>query len=247
MEEYYALTNKIYEYQSNEWEYAVMAAIATFNLPYVSKDNKKSNIKTRKVSKEMIVDALNVNINRHKRKQNIDKVDLALTSLCEKGIIEVAVTEHKGSNKKYQFTQVVNEKGSFQGFAFIYCDEIERMFDIEKDSDRIKSIACYVSIIQRFFREVEVKNKASFNWVKQYERHINFETIESIGRKYGRDRRSVIRSLEILKDAQVLEVVKVKLSTKEEKYLISRYVDKSVLNSYIHEKISCGDYLSKIF
>ena len=52
--EYYSITNKLYNLQdANEFDYAVMATLATFNYPFVSDDNGKTTeikIKPFKVS-----------------------------------------------------------------------------------------------------------------------------------------------------------------------------------------------------
>ena len=241
MKPYYAITKKIYGLeQANEWDYATLAAIATFNYPFVIEDEKVTEIKVQPFSADDIMSRLRLDSKNKQR--HITKIEASIDKLEKAGAIKIS----RKHNDLYFLSQVISyeskdNNGETVGFANVLAQEFFNVFEIQRTNDRIQAVALYVSINQRIFRE----NKKAMT--ADYARYCNWETLENLGKKYGRSRTVVLKSLKHLQIVKAISfaVVKMENKNKEEsnlKYVMSRYDNNNQLNSYVSEKKSEGLY-----
>jgi hypothetical protein len=76
------------------------------------------------------------------------------------------VVKSDGRENTFITKQVIDVKGQHTGFASINADEyFNIVLKIEKDAEKVKALACYVSIIQRIFKQAkdELAKQAKFN------------------------------------------------------------------------------------
>lgn len=241
MKPYYAITKKIYGLeQANEWDYATLATIATFNYPFVTEDEKVTEIKVQPFSTDDIMSRLRFD-NKNK-KRYIEKIEVAIDKLEKHGVVKV----NRKHNDLYFLSQVISyeskdNNGETVGFANVLAQEFFNICEIQRTNDRIQAVALYVSINQRIFRE----NKKAMT--ADYARYCNWETLENLGKKYCRSRTVVLKSLKQLQIVKAVSfaIVKMENKNKEEsnlKYVMSRYDNNNQLNSYVSEKKSEGLY-----
>lgn len=241
MKPYYAITKKIYGLeQANEWDYATLAAIATFNYPFVIEDEKVTEIKVQPFSADDIMSRLRLDSKNKQR--HITKIEASIDKLEKAGAIKIS----RKHNDLYFLSQVISyeskdNNGETVGFANVLAQEFFNICEIQRTNDRIQAVALYVSINQRIFRE----NKKAMT--ADYARYCNWETLENLGKKYGRSRTVVLKSLKHLQIVKAVSfaVVKMENKNKEEsnlKYVMSRYDNNNQLNSYVSEKKSEGLY-----
>ena len=241
MKPYYAITKKIYGLeQANEWDYATLAAIATFNYPFVIEDEKVTEIKVQPFSADDIM--LRLRLDSKNKQRHITKIEASIDKLEKAGAIKIS----RKLDDLYFISQIISyeskdNNGETVGFANVLAQEFFNICEIQRTNDRIQAVALYVSINQRIFRE----NKKAMT--ADYARYCNWETLENLGKKYGRSRTVVLKSLKHLQIVKAVSfaVVKIENKNKEEsnlKYVMSRYDNNNQLNSYVSEKKSEGLY-----
>ena len=242
MKPYYAITKKIYGLeQENEWDYATLAAIATFNYPFVIEDEKVTEIKVQPFSADDIM--LRLRLDSKNKQRHITKIEASIDKLEKAGAIKIS----RKLDDLYFISQIISYKSSADnngetvGFANVLAQEFFNICEIQRTNDRIQAVALYVSINQRIFRE----NKKAMT--ADYARYCNWETLENLGKKYGRSRTVVLKSLKHLQIVKAISfsVVKMENKNKEEsnlKYVMSRYDNNNQLNSYVAEKKKDGLY-----
>ena len=241
MKPYYSITKKIYGLeQANEWDYATLATIATFNYPFVIEDEKVTEIKVQPFSADDIMSRLRLDSKNKQR--HITKIEASIDKLEKAGAIKIS----RKLDDLYFISQIISyeskdNNGETVGFANVLAQEFFNICEIQRTNDRIQAVALYVSINQRIFRE----NKKAMT--ADYARYCNWETLENLGKKYGRSRTVVLKSLKHLQIVKAISfaVVKMENKNKEEsnlKYVMSRYDNNNQLNSYVSEKKSEGLY-----
>lgn len=248
--EYYSITNKLYSLQNaNEFDFSIMATLATFNYPFVSDDNgKTTEIKIKPFKVSDIYNALSFSNANRNRKFIHSKIEKSIIKLAKADIIQIdEVLKSDGRENTFIAKQIVDAKGQFTGFASINADEyFNVVLRINKDGEKIKALACYVSIIQRIFKTAkdELAKQAKFN-ISSLNYYINWESQETIGNKYGMGRKAVAKSIDLLVEVEAIASKKVKLkgkSNKEEKLIFSKYSDAEKLDLYVQEQIEKGEY-----
>ena len=173
----------------------------------------------------------------------MSKIEASIDKLEKAGVIKI----NRKHNDLYFISQIISYKSSADnngetvGFANVLAQEFFNICEIQRTNDRIQAIALYVSINQRIFRE----NKKTMT--ADYARYCNWETLENLGKKYGRSRTVVLKSLKHLQIVKAVSfaVVKMENKNKEEsnlKYVMSRYDNNNQLNSYVAEKKKDGLY-----
>ncbi len=250
--EYYSITNKLYSLKdANHYDYAVMSAVATFNYPFVtdSEDEKVTEIKVQPFTITDIASRLKLS-NTKNVKVNNDKIEQSLKKLMKAEVLKVVeVVKSEGKENTFILKQNVDLSGQFTGFASIVADEFFNItLKIEKDSDRIKALACYVSIVQRIFKTAKRTKQANFNWENTLTYFVNWESQENIGGKYGMSRKAVAKSIELLVEVEAIaiKVVKQKNGGKEVKSIYSKFSDRDELNDYVKLMIEQGEYKKEI-
>ena len=246
MKPYYSITNTIFNNKDmNEWDYATLVAIACNNLPFVSDaDSKTTEIETSYVAVETLLDTLK--IENDNRKRNRDKINESLKKLAKASVVKVVDVKEIAKRKYFKFSQEVSKTGTNQGFSSIIAEEFEKIaFGIEKVTDKVKALACYVSIAHRIFRATKTEKDANFNWSSNLSNFICWDTLETIGNNYNMSRKAVSKSIELLVSVDAIASKKVKLkgkSNKEEKLIFSKYSDAEKLDMYVSEQIEKGEY-----
>ena len=246
MKPYFSITNTIFNNKDmNEWDYATLVAIACNNLPFVSDaDSKTTEIETSYVSVETLIDTLK--IENDNRKRNRDKINESLKKLAKASVVKVVDVKEIAKRKYFKFSQEVSKTGANQGFSSITAEEFEKIaFGIEKVTDKVKALACYVSIAHRIFRATKTEKDANFNWSSNLSNFICWDTLETIGNNYNMSRKAVSKSIELLVEVEAIAIKKVKLrgkSNKEEKLIFSKYSDAEKLDLYVQEQIEKGEY-----
>lgn len=245
--EYYSITNKLYSLtDANHFDYAVMATLATFNYPFVTNDKTTEEIKLQPFSVVDIANRLRLNQTRNV-KINANKIKESIVKLAKANIIQIdEVVKSDGRENTFITKQVIDVKGQFTGFASINADEyFNIVLKIEKDAEKVKALACYVSIIQRIFKQAkdELAKQAKFN-IGSLNYYINWESQESIGNKYGMSRKAVSKSIELLVEVEAIAIkaIKQKNAGKEVKYIYTKYSDAEKLDLYVQEQIENGEY-----
>ncbi len=247
--EYYSLTNKLYSLKNaNEFDYAVMATLATFNYPFVSDDNgKTTEIKIKPFKVSDIYNALSFSNSNRNRKFIHSKIEKSIVKLAKANVIKIDdVVKSDGRENTFIAKQIVDVKGQFTGFASINADEyFNIVLKINKDGEKIKALACYVSIIQRIFKKAkdELAKQAKFN-ISSLNYYINWESQETIGIKYGMGRKAVAKSIELLAEVEAIAIkeVRQKGKAKEIKNVYSKFADKDKLDMYVSEQLENGEY-----
>ena len=241
MKPYYSLTKKIYGLQdATEWDYATLATIATFNYPFITEDEKATEIKVQPFSADDIMSRLRLDSKNKQR--HITKIEASIDKLEKAGAIKIS----RKLDDLYFISQIISyeskdNNGETVGFANVLAQEFFNICEIQRTNDRIQAVALYVSINQRIFRE----NKKAMT--ADYARYCNWETLENLGKKYCRSRTVVLKSLKHLQIVKAVSfaIVKMENKNKEEsnlKYVMSRYDNNNQLNSYVSEKKSEGLY-----
>lgn len=242
MKPYYAISKKVYGLeQATEWDYAVMATLATYNYPFVTDDEKVTEIKVQPFSINDVMSRLRLDSKNKQR--HMSKIEASIDKLEKAGVIKI----NRKLDDLYFISQIISYKSSADnngetvGFANVLAQEFFNICEIQRTNDRIQAIALYVSINQRIFRE----NKKAMT--ADYARYCNWETLENLGKKYGRSRTVVLKSLKHLQIVKAVSfaVVKMENKNKEEsnlKYVMSRYDNNNQLNSYVAEKKKDGLY-----
>ena len=248
MKPYYSITNKIYSLQdANHFDYAVMATLATFNYPFVTNDKTTEEIKIQPFSVVDIANRLRLNHTRNV-KVNANKIKESIVKLAKENIIEIDdVVKSDGRENTFVAKQIVDVKGQHTGFASVTSDEyFNIVLKIEKDAEKIKALACYVSIIQRIFKQAkdELAKQAKYN-ISSLNYYVNWESQENIGNKYGMGRKAVAKSIELLAEVEAIAIkeVRQKSKGKEIKNVYSKFADKEKLDMYVQEQIANGEYL----
>lgn len=247
--EYYSITNKLYSLQNaNEFDFSMMATLATFNYPFVSDDNgKTTEIKIKPFKVSDIYNALSFSNANRNRKFIHSKIEKSIIKLAKADIIQIdEVLKSDGRENTFIAKQIVDAKGQFTGFASINADEyFNVVLRINKDGEKIKALACYVSIIQRIFKTAkdELAKQAKFN-ISSLNYYINWESQETIGNKYGMGRKAVAKSIELLVEVEAIAIkeVRQKGKAKEIKNVYSKFADKDKLDMYVSEQIEKGEY-----
>lgn len=245
--EYYSITNKLYSLtDANHFDYAVMATLATFNYPFVTNDKTIEEIKIQPFSVVDIANRLRLNHTRNV-KVNANKIKESIVKLAKENVIKIEeVIKSDGRENTFITKQVIDVKGQFTGFASINADEyFNIVLKIEKDAEKIKALACYVSIIQRIFKKAkdELAKQAKFN-ISSLNYYINWESQETIGNKYGMGRKAVAKSIELLVSVEAIAIkeVRQKGKAKEIKNVYSKFADKEKLDMYVQEQLENGEY-----
>ncbi len=246
--EYYSITNKLYGLQdATEWDFATLATIATFNYPFVTEDEKVTEIKVKPFKVADVYNALNISNASRNKKATYTKIENAIVKLAKADIIEIDdVVKSDGRENTFITKQVIDVKGQFTGFATITADEyFNIVLKIEKDAEKVKALACYVSIIQRIFKQAkdELAKQAKYN-ISSLNYYINWESQETIGNKYGMSRKAVSKSIELLVEVEAIAIkaIKQKGAGKEVKYIYTKHSDKDKLDMYVLEQLENGEY-----
>lgn len=247
MKPYYSITNGIFDLENtNEWDYATLVAISCANIPFVTDDTKTTKIETTYVSVKMLLEFLKIEDDN--RNRNKTKIEESIVKLGKAGIINIISTKEIHNNKYFKLEQVVAANGQNQGFSSIVVEELENIcMGIEKSLEKVKALATYISIIHRIFKATKLKKEANFNSVSTLSNFICWDTLESIGSNFNKNRKSVsiyINQLEKVK-AIAIKSVKRKGKNKEEKLIFSKYSDLDKLEKYVQEKISEGEYIKE--
>ena len=245
--EYYSITNKLYSLtDANHFDYAVMATLATFNYPFVTNDKTTEEIKLQPFSVVDIANRLRLNQTRNV-KVNADKIKESIVKLAKANVIKIDdVVKSDGRENTFITKQVIDVKGQFTGFASINADEyFNIVLKIEKDAEKVKALACYVSIIQRIFKKAkdELAKQVKFN-ISSLNYYINWESQETIGSKYGMGRKAVSKSIELLTEVEAIatKAIKQKGAGKEVKYIYTKHSDAEKLDLYVSEQLENGEY-----
>ena len=246
MKPYFSLTNTIFNNNDmNEWDYATLVAIACNNLPFVSNaESKTTEIETSYVSVETLLDTLK--IENDNRKRNSDKINESLKKLAKSDVVKVIDVKEISKRKYFKFSQQISLKGANQGFSSITAEEFEKIvFGIEKATDKVKALACYVSIAHRVFRATKTEKDANFNWSSNLSNYICWDTLETIGNNYNTGRKAVGKTVEMLIEVEAIAVktVRRKDKNKEQKLIFAKFSDKDELYAYVAEQIASGEYL----
>lgn len=246
MKPYFSLTNTIFNnIDMNEWDYATLVAIACNNLPFVSNaESKTTEIETSYVSTETLLDTLK--IENDNRKRNRDKINESLKKLAKASVVKVVDVKEIAKRKYFKFSQEVSKTGANQGFSSITAEEFEKIvFGIEKATDKVKTLACYVSIAHRVFRATKTEKDANFNWSSNLSNYICWDTLETIGKNYNTGRKAVAKTVEMLIEVEAIAVktVRRKDKNKEQKLIFAKFSDKDELYAYVAEQIASGEYL----
>ena len=247
MKPYYSIANTIFDSRDmNEWDYATLVAIACNNLPFVSDDAKTTEIETGYVSVETLLDTLK--IENDNRKRNRDKINESLKKLAKSDVVKVIDVKEISKRKYFKFSQQISLKGANQGFSSITAEEFEKIaFGIEKATDKVKALACYVSIAHRVFRatKMSTEKQASFNWVSNLSNFVCWDTLEVIGKNYNTGRKAVAKTVEMLIEVEAIAVktVRRKDKNKEQKLIFAKFSDKDELYAYVAEQIASGEYI----
>lgn len=247
--EYYSITNKLYSIEdANEFDFSIMATLATFNYPFVSDDNgKTTEIKIKPFKVSDIYNALSFSNANRNRKFIHSKIEKSIIKLAKANVIKIDdVVKSDGRENTFIAKQIVDVKGQFTGFASINADEyFNVVLKINKDGEKIKALACYVSIIQRIFKTAkdELAKQAKFN-ISSLNYYINWESQENIGSKYGMGRKAVAKSIELLVEVEAIAIkeVRQKGKAKEIKNVYSKFADRDKLDMYVSEKLENGEY-----
>ena len=247
--EYYSITNKLYSIKdANEFDFSMMATLATFNYPFVSDDNgKTTEIKIKPFKVSDIYNALSFSNANRNRKFIHSKIEKSIIKLAKANVIKIDdVVKSDGRENTFIVKQVVDVKGQYTGFASINADEyFNVVLKINKDGEKIKALACYVSIIQRIFKTAkdELAKQAKFN-ISSLNYYINWESQETIGNKYGMGRKAVAKSIELLAEVEAIAIkeVRQKGKAKEIKNVYSKFADRDKLDMYVSEKLENGEY-----
>ena len=250
--EYYSITNKLYSLKdADHFDYAIMSAVATFNYPFVtdSEDEKVTEIKVQPFTITDIASRLKLS-NIKNVKVNNEKIEQSLKKLMKAKVLKVVeVLRSEDKENTFILKQNVDTEGQFTGFASIIVDEFFNItLKIKKDSDRIKALACYVSIVQRIFKTAKRTKQANFNWENTLTYFVNWESQENIGNKYGMSRKAVAKSIELLCDVEAiaLRVIKQKNGGKEVKNIYSKFSDADHLDDYVELMIDKGEYTKQV-
>lgn len=250
--EYYSITNKLYSLKdADHFDYAIMSAVATFNYPFVtdSEDEKVTEIKVQPFTITDIASRLKLS-NTKNVKVNNEKIEQSLKKLMKAKVLKVVeVLRSEDKENTFILKQNVDTEGQFTGFASIIVDEFFNItLKIKKDSDRIKALACYVSIVQRIFKAAKRTKQANFNWENTLTYFVNWESQENIGNKYGMSRKAVAKSIELLCDVEAiaLRVIKQKNGGKEVKNIYSKFSDSEHLDDYIKLQLENGEYAKEV-
>lgn len=245
--EYYSITNRLYGMKdADHFDYAVMATLATFNYPFVTDDKTTEEIKIQPFSVVDIANRLRLNQTRNV-KINANKIKEAIVKLAKANVIKIDdVVKSDGRENTFIAKQIVDVKGQYTGFASVTADEyFNIVLKITKDGEKIKALACYVSIIQRIFKQAkdELAKQAKFN-ISSLNYYINWESQETIGNKYGMSRKAVSKSIELLVEVEAIAIkaIKQKNAGKEVKYIYTKYSDAEKLDLYVQEQIEKGEY-----
>lgn len=248
MKPYYSITNRLYSLQNaTEWDFATLATIATFNYPFVTEDEKVTEIKVKPFKVADVYNALNISNASRNKKATYTKIENAIVKLAKADIITIdEVVKSDGRENTFITKQVIDVKGQYTGFASINADEyFNVVLKIEKDAEKVKALACYVSIIQRIFKQAkdELAKQAKFN-ISSLNYYINWESQETIGNKYGMSRKAVSKSIELLVEVEAISIkaIKQKGAGKEVKYIYTKYSDADKLDLYVSEQIEKGEY-----
>ena len=246
MKPYFSLANTIFNNNDmNEWDYATLVAIACNNLPFVSNaESKTTEIETSYVSVETLLDTLK--IENDNRKRNRDKINESLKKLAKSDVVKVIDVKEISKRKYFKFSQQISLKGANQGFSSITAEEFEKIvFGIEKATDKVKALACYVSIAHRVFRATKTEKDANFNWSSNLSNYICWDTLETIGNNYNTGRKAVGKTVEMLIEVEAIAVktVRRKDKNKEQKLIFAKFSDKDELYAYVAEQIASGEYL----
>lgn len=250
--EYYSITNKLYSLKdATEWDYAVMSTVATFNYPFISdEDEKVTEIKIKPFKIDDVYNALNMSNKSRNKKATNDKIEQSLKKLMKAEVLKVVeIVKNEGRDNTFILKQNVDTEGQFTGFASIVADEFFNItLKVKKDSDRIKALACYVSIVQRIFKTAKRTKQANFNWENTLTYFVNWESQENIGNKYGMSRKAVAKSIELLCDVEAiaLRVIKQKNGGKEVKNIYSKFSDADHLDDYVELMIDKGEYTKQV-
>ena len=247
MNSYYQITNKIFEMKNmSYWDYATLASISYANIPFViSQDDKVivTEIETGYVSAETLIDTLKIGNDNRDKNRIRDKINESLTKLEKWGVIKIVDIKENSERKYYKIRQQISTKGEYNGFSSITVVEFERIiFGVKKTSDKVKALACYISIIHRIFKTDYNK----FN-SKNLSHYINWETQESIGDKYGVKRKSVSKTINLLVEVQAIatKTIKRKDKGKEIKNIYTKYCDRDKLDMYIKEQLNNKTYIER--
>ena len=250
--EYYSITNKLYSLKdADHFDYAIMSAVATFNYPFVtdSEDEKVTEIKVQPFTITDIASRLKLS-NTKNVKVNNEKIEQSLKKLMKAEVLKVVeIVKNEGRDNTFILKQNVDTEGQFTGFASIVADEFFNItLKVKKDSDRIKALACYVSIVQRIFKTAKRTKQANFNWENTLVYFVNWESQENIGNKYGMSRKAVAKSIELLCDVEAiaLRVIKQKNGGKEVKNIYSKFSDSEHLDDYVELMIDKGEYTKQV-
>ena len=235
--EYYSITNKLYSIEdANEFDFSIMATLATFNYPFVSDDNgKTTEIKIKPFKVSDIYNALSFSNANRNRKFIHSKIEKSIIKLAKANVIKIDdVVKSDGRENTFIAKQIVDVKGQYTGFASINADEyFNIVLKINKDGEKIKALACYVSIIQRIFKTAkdELAKQAKFN-ISSLNYYINWESQENIGSKYGMGRKAVAKSIELLVEVEAIAIkeVRQKGKAKEIKNVYSKFADRDKLS-----------------
>ena len=251
--EYYSITNRLYGMKdADHFDYAVMSTISTLNYPFVADEKEKvTEIKIKPFKVSDIYNALNISNRNRNRKTIQTKIEKSIVKLIEENIIKIdEVIKSDSRESTFVAKQIVDTKGGYSGFASITSDEYFKIvLNIEKDGEKIKALACYISIVQRIFKtdKRELYNKDKLN-ISNLSYYINWESQESIGNKYGMSRRSVSKSIELLVEVEaiVFKEMKQRGSGKEIKYIYAKYCNKDKLDMYVKEQLNNKVYIERI-
>lgn len=139
MNEHFFITNILYEQPMDEYDFSILAALATFNR-YNDAIIEAGKIDIRPLTIDMIIDTLELRMKKGK-KPTVNKVKQSLKTLCEHGILKVkSKIDSKNLEPRYELSQSIEKEGKYKGYATVYYEDLFKiLMNVEKDSDRLKA------------------------------------------------------------------------------------------------------------
>lgn len=237
--------NKSY---TSTFDVAVHLAISTFNV--ITEDDKP--LMTAPISVSMIVQRLNLSedrTNASRNKDNFSKVKNSIDVLEEAGTIKVRRftlgTEQSDDSALFIVEQPMTKRDMFNKYnkkigekevkSFNTIDYITfyNLLTVEKDSERINLMACYMAVANQIYRPEKISDEASFNWVNVYKRAVCWMAQDKIGELYAvKSRQTVSKHIQKLIDMELLASYKVVYKSHRSgqfNYYLSKYSERKAL------------------
>lgn len=227
---------------------AVHLAISTFNS--IKGDETKSLV-THPISLNMIIDRLNVNASKSHLARARENIAQSLKNLEEAKIIHIQYLTDKNKSDPsslFKVTQalVINSNGvGERRFSTVTHEVFEKMMLVEKDDERFKLMAVYMSIAYRIFPYKELKARESSqstqSMISAFEKVVFFQKIETIGDYIKvKSHATIAKFINKLSDMELIAYYKVAAEGYQKnqwKFNISKFEDRKILKNYLIYKL----------